>query len=215
MPVPSLRRTALLLLLVPALVIAAACDNDDDDGVVGTPTPTPEVDPTPTPTPTPDDTPTPTPTPAETPAPAAAVVEVSDEGELAPFLVDSDGMTLYLFTNDEPGQSNCEGDCIANWPPLVVESEDDLAAGDGATGELGVIERADDGSLQVTYNGWPLYYWAADEAAGDTSGHEVGDVWFVVPPDVDPIDGDNPSASVEDDEEASGNGGGGSYDADY
>ena len=46
------------------------------------------------------------------------------------------------------------------------------------TGELDVIER-DDGSMQVTYDGQPLYYWANDNAPGDATGHEVGGVWFV------------------------------------
>lgn len=48
-------------------------------------------------------------------------------------------------------------------------------------GELGVTER-DDGTQQATYNGWPLYLWINDSAPGDATGHEVGDVWFVVAP---------------------------------
>lgn len=209
MPIATARRVALLLLVVPLLLLAAACGDDND--VDPAPTPTPEADPTPTPTPAETREPTPTPTAAPEPEPAAAIVEVSQEGDLAPFLVDTEGMTLYLFTVDEPGRSNCEGDCLANWPPLIVESEEELAAGEGLTGELGVIERADDGSLQVTYNGWPLYYWAADQAPGDTTGHEVGDVWFVVPPDVDPLDNGEAAADTEDDD-AGAAAGGADYD---
>ena len=44
---------------------------------------------------------------------------------------------------------------------------------------LGTTER-DDGEVQVTYAGHPLYYYAPDEAPGDTLGQEVGDVWYVV-----------------------------------
>ncbi len=67
---------------------------------------------------------------------------------------------------------------IVAWPPLTVASEADLVAGEGVTGELGTIERAD-GSLQVTYNGQPLYFFFNDLAAGDATGQGAGDVWFV------------------------------------
>jgi predicted lipoprotein with Yx(FWY)xxD motif len=46
------------------------------------------------------------------------------------------------------------------------------------TGELGIITRTD-GSMQATYNGWPLYYFAGDAASGDANGQNVGEVWFV------------------------------------
>jgi predicted lipoprotein with Yx(FWY)xxD motif len=91
-------------------------------------------------------------------------------------------MTLYIFTNDTEGVSNCSGDCATNWPPLVVTDDDEIAAGDGVTGELDTIER-DDGSLQVTYDGAPLYYFAGDSAAGDSNGEGVGGVWFIASPD--------------------------------
>lgn len=125
-------------------------------------------------------------TEAMTATPAAtsgATVAISAEGPLAPYLVGPNGHTLYLFTNDAAGVSNCTGGCLANWPPLLVEAGEEPTAGDGVTGELGVIEREDGAGRQVTYNGIPLYYWAADTAPGQTTGHEVGGVWFVVPPD--------------------------------
>ena len=53
--------------------------------------------------------------------------------------------------------------------------------GDGIVGELGVTKR-DDGTFQVAYDGMPLYFWVNDEAPGDTTGHEVNDVWFIVAP---------------------------------
>ena len=44
---------------------------------------------------------------------------------------------------------------------------------------LGTITR-DDGTTQVTYNGWTLYYFVDDAAPGDALGQGLGDVWFLV-----------------------------------
>src|SRR5690606_767506 len=109
----------------------------------------------------------------------------------APYLIGPNGMTLYLFTNDEPGVSNCSGGCAENWPPLVVPEGLEPTAVEGAPGELGVIEREDGLGRQVTYDGMPLYYWASDVLPGDTTGEGVNDVWFVVPPS-----GDAPAAAT-------------------
>ncbi|WP_159621669.1 hypothetical protein [Ruania rhizosphaerae] len=107
------------------------------------------------------------------------------ETDLGTILVDGEGMTLYLFTNDEPGVSNCEGECIENWPALEGEPE----AGDGVDAALlGSIERSD-GTVQATYNDWPLYYWVQDSAPGDTTGQGVNDVWYVVSPEGEMIEG--------------------------
>ena len=112
---------------------------------------------------------------------APATTVTTADGALGAFLVDGDGRTLYLFTVDEPGVSNCDGDCLTAWPPLL--SVGDPAAGGSADPALtGTIVR-DDGSLQVTYAGWPLYFFAADAAPGDINGQGVNDVWFVVAPD--------------------------------
>jgi predicted lipoprotein with Yx(FWY)xxD motif len=102
--------------------------------------------------------------------------------ELGSTLVGPNGMTLYMFTNDEPGVSNCYDQCAENWPPLTVESADDVVAGVNLLGELGTTERTD-GTLQVTYNGWPLYYWKDDAAIGDATGEGVGDVWYTIAPE--------------------------------
>jgi predicted lipoprotein with Yx(FWY)xxD motif len=93
-------------------------------------------------------------------------------------------MTLYLFTNDSPGVSTCEGGCLDAWPPLLGEPE----AGAGANADLlGTIERSD-GTTQVTYNDWPLYFWAQDSAPGDATGQGVNEVWWVVSPEGEAIE---------------------------
>lgn len=116
-------------------------------------------------------------------------VGTTDLGEV---LVDGDGMTLYLFTQDPPGESVCTDDCLAAWPPLLVDGEPRL--GDGLDPDLvGTITR-DDGGTQVTYDDAPLYTWASDSEPGDITGQDVQGVWFVVALDGSPV--------MDDDEDA-------------
>lgn len=117
--------------------------------------------------------------PIAAPSPAEGDLVIGTAtSDLGTFLVDSAGMTLYFFTPDGPGMSVCEGDCLANWPAFGIAEGQGFAPGDGVEGVLGAFTRSD-GTLQVTYDGRPLYYWVADQAAGDTTGQGVGGVWFV------------------------------------
>jgi predicted lipoprotein with Yx(FWY)xxD motif len=114
-------------------------------------------------------------------APATVAVEDSEFGEI---VVDSEGRTLYVFLVDEGTESTCYDDCETNWPPLTVEGD---PTGDGVDASLlGTTER-EDGSTQVTLDGHPLYYFAADETAEDVNGQGMGDVWYVVSPEGEAI----------------------------
>lgn len=113
--------------------------------------------------------------------PEVSLVQVASNEQFGDILVGPDGMTLYIFTNDQPGVTNCYDQCAVNWPPLMLAEGQPLTGGAGVTGELGTTERTD-GGRQVTYNGWPLYYWVQDTAPGQTSGHLVNNVWFVATP---------------------------------
>jgi predicted lipoprotein with Yx(FWY)xxD motif len=109
-----------------------------------------------------------------------ASVDVREDATLGTILTDGDGWTLYLYTRDAPGQSNCYDGCARAWPPLLTEG-DPVAMGGLTMGMLGTTMRTD-GTRQVTYNGWPLYYWQRDMQPGDTTGQNVGGVWFVLNP---------------------------------
>lgn len=103
-------------------------------------------------------------------------VVATADSEFGTILVDGEGMTLYLFTQDTPNTSNCFDDCLEAWPIL----EGEPTAGEGVDESLlGSITR-DDGTVQATYNEWPLYYFAQDQAPGDTTGQAVNDVWWVI-----------------------------------
>jgi predicted lipoprotein with Yx(FWY)xxD motif len=120
--------------------------------------------------------------PTAVPTPSSAViVMVGHNSSLGSFLVDSQGMTLYLLTQDSPGNSTCMDGCAMNWPPFTTNGTPIGSEGVN-TMMLGTIHRAD-GTTQVTYNGWPLYHFAADKAAGDTNGEGKGQIWFVISPD--------------------------------
>jgi len=109
-----------------------------------------------------------------------ATVSLGAEDTLGSFLVDDKGMTLYLFTKDTPNTSNCYEKCAIAWPPLLTTG--DAVAGDGVDASLLGTTARTDGTTQVTYNGWPLYYYEKDKAPGDVVGQNVGEVWFVVSP---------------------------------
>ena len=100
---------------------------------------------------------------------------------LVAILVGNNGMTLYIYTKDGPNLSNCTGQCLINWPALVTKGNPTLGAGVDKS-LVGTAALAD-GSKIVTYNKMPLYYWAKDTKAGDTTGQNVGSVWFVISPD--------------------------------
>jgi predicted lipoprotein with Yx(FWY)xxD motif len=123
--------------------------------------------------------------PTSTPAAVAAFVEptinVVTDPKLGQILVDSKGMTLYIFTNDGPNQSNCNASCLAKWPPLLTQGKPTLGPGVDDS-KIGTATLAD-GTLIVTYNQIPLYYWVNDTKPGDTTGQGVGSVWYVVSPD--------------------------------
>lgn len=104
------------------------------------------------------------------------------ETDLGEVVVDAEGMVVYYFTNDEAnsGVSACEGGCLEAWPPVLSDSETPEV--EGVTGEVGTIETPE-GELQVTINGMPIYYFAEDQAPGDTNGQGVNEVWYVVAPD--------------------------------
>ncbi len=133
------------------------------------------------PTPSATTTPTAVPTAVPTEGPPAGPELNIAAGSLGDIVVDADGKVLYLFERDTQGDgmSVCNDACAASWPPLLVDEGATAVAGAGVTGSLGTATR-DDGTTQVTLNGWPLYYFAGDSAAGDTNGQSLNDVWWVV-----------------------------------
>jgi len=111
---------------------------------------------------------------------SAASLAVGSNSSLGSFLTDDKGMTLYLYTSDTPGTSNCYGGCASYWPPLLTSGSP--VAGTGVKAALLGTTTRTDGTTQVTYNSWPLYYYKSDSKAGDTSGEGSQGVWYVITP---------------------------------
>ena len=100
-------------------------------------------------------------------------------------LVGANGMTLYMYDPDTAGTSTCYDKCATAWPPLLTEGAP-TAAGDANAALLKTSPRTD-GTTQVVYGSWPLYFWQKDAAPGDVTGQGVGGVWWVVGVDGQPI----------------------------
>ena len=116
----------------------------------------------------------------DSPPLAENAVRLGNDATLGSILTDSDGFSLYFFSLDSKGDSNCTNGCLTNWPVFYV---DDLTLDSGLDAtDFGTITRSD-GEMQTTYKGWPLFLFANDAAAGNTNGDGVGDVWYIAKPD--------------------------------
>lgn len=113
----------------------------------------------------------------------AGVVSAAKVGDLRTILVDSEGRTLYDFHKDKGSKSACYGACAGAWPPLLTEGQPQ-AKGGAQAGMLGTTMRKD-GTVQVTYNGWPLYTYVGDQNPGEANGNDIdqfGAEWYALQP---------------------------------
>ena len=120
---------------------------------------------------------------ASVPVTGETTVKATISDNYGPILVDGEGVALYLYTGDtQNGDSSActDEECTSEWTPLTTQGAP--VAGAGAIQNLlGSITR-EDGTMQVTYNGWPLYYSTADKGAGSTNGQGMEGKWFLVSP---------------------------------
>jgi predicted lipoprotein with Yx(FWY)xxD motif len=107
-----------------------------------------------------------------TAAAGALLIGTASSGGVGPFLTGPNGLTLYTKDGDSATQSTCTGGCATAWPPLKTTAGQQVTGAAGVTGTFASLTR-DDGSLQVTYNGLPLYGWTQDTHAGDMTGDGV------------------------------------------
>jgi predicted lipoprotein with Yx(FWY)xxD motif len=116
-------------------------------------------------------------------------VMVADNPTLGSILVDSNGMTLYLFLKDNGTTTACTGICAQNWPALTSASPN---AGSGADAAL--LRTVPD-TNQVTYNGHLLYTFVKDKSPGDVNGEGLQNAWYAVSPTGEAVQPAGASAS--------------------
>ncbi|MGS2764659.1 COG4315 family predicted lipoprotein [Sinomicrobium sp. M5D2P9] len=114
------------------------------------------------------------------PEPTGNTIELTENSEHGTMLTDSEGMTLYFFSDDSRAASTCTGGCLSVWPVFYTE---DITVDEGLDADDFATITREDGTKQTTYKGWPLYYFANDSDAGDVNGDGVGDIWYVAKPD--------------------------------
>jgi predicted lipoprotein with Yx(FWY)xxD motif len=128
-------------------------------------------------------------TPESSPEEKAAAMEWVALGkakivDLDPVVVNGNGIVLYRYDEDtaEPSKSNCTGDCLETWIPVLIAPEGTIYLTDIPESEVGTVER-EDGTLQVTLGGQPIYRHIRDTKIGERNGLGVDDAWFGVRPD--------------------------------
>ena len=197
-------RTSLLVSLIGLALLAAGCGGEDGSAQRRADEPAPTVT-------EPADTEPGEESDGEAPAPADDAANAADarrppgedglrvaakrarivakDSQFGRVLFDANGQVIYVFEMDRRNRSNCTSeDCVEAWPPVLTRHKPSAAA-DVDAGLVGTIRR-DDGSLQVTYKGRPLYFYA-NEAPGEIKCHNVdlhGGLWWVVTTRGEPAD---------------------------
>jgi len=134
------------------------------------------------PTTSPSPTPSAEPVPTRPPKPRRGTEITTGPSDYGAMLFDVRGQAIYLFDAETTSKPECYGACAAAWPPVLTKGQPD-PGGDARAALLGATKRRD-GSLQVTYDGQPLYFYA-HEGPGQVLCHDIeeyGGLWLVVTP---------------------------------
>jgi predicted lipoprotein with Yx(FWY)xxD motif len=104
----------------------------------------------------------------------STVVASAEKAKVGSVLVDAEGRTLYRFTAEAQGLPVCTGACVGTWTPALA------GTASGLPKHVATVKRPDDGEVQLTYDGHPLYRYAGDRSKADANGQGVGGQWYVV-----------------------------------
>ena len=117
---------------------------------------------------------------AKTSSDEVAMIQVLKKDKVGNYLADGKGMTLYYYTKDEPGVSRCTASCLQNWPAFYGDVNHLKVPTGFNKADFGTLKRDDIGKQQITYKGYPLYYYVPDQQKGDVNGQGVDGVWYIV-----------------------------------
>src|ERR1700753_1549458 len=121
---------------------------------------------------------------ATTNPPAKWIQLTATKSSIGTTVTEVHGLTLYRFDKDKnnPPTSNCSGDCATTWPPVAIQPGGAVYVTGVDKTKVSAIKR-DDGTVQLTLGGWPMYTFSKDTAPGDLNGQGVGGTWFAFAPD--------------------------------
>jgi predicted lipoprotein with Yx(FWY)xxD motif len=182
-PVPPMPRSVRVGVLIAVLLTSACGGATSTRDTAAQPSSSPPTSSLPT---SAAASPTEATPPSAGPAAPAGTAITTADSEFGPMLFDQPGQAIYLFDKETTSRPDCYGDCAAAWPPVLTAGPPQ-AAGAARAELLGTVAR-DDGSMQVTYAGHPLYYYA-HEGPGQVLCHDVvefGGRWLVVTPEGTP-----------------------------
>lgn len=91
------------------------------------------------------------------------------------YVMFQDHMSLYTYDMDQPGVSNCTGDCTSVWKPALLDAGIVL-------GENYTLVTREDGTQQAAFRGQPLYLFTGDAKPGDINGDGLDGVWRLARP---------------------------------
>jgi predicted lipoprotein with Yx(FWY)xxD motif len=109
-----------------------------------------------------------------------AKIQVLTNDQVGKYLADGKGMTLYYYTKDEPGVSRCTAGCLQSWPAFYGDVNHLKVPNGFNKADFGTLKRDDTGRQQITFKGYPLYYYVPDQQKGDVNGQGIGGVWYIV-----------------------------------
>jgi len=115
----------------------------------------------------------------------AVTVKTRKIPKLGVVLVNSRGLTLYMFKPDRQKRVTCKGSCAVAWPPLKLKKGQKAIAAGAAKQKLLGSDKNPSGGRVVTYNRWPLYTYVADSKPGQARGQAQnlnGGLWYVLSP---------------------------------
>lgn len=118
-----------------------------------------------------------------------ATLAVASKAPFGPYLVDGAGRALYVLDGTRASSASmaCGYDCTRVWPPMFAAAPPITGAGLDPR-RIGTAPRG--GGRQLTYHGWPLFYYVRDRGPGATTGHNVRDAWggwYLLSPSGEPV----------------------------
>ncbi len=107
-------------------------------------------------------------------------VSIEQSQSLGSYIANGTGESLYIYTQDTQngGSSSCNGGCATAWPPFTPSN---LTVPTGLNSSQFKFITRTGGASQLTFNGYPLYYYFGDSKPGQTNGERSNNFYLISP----------------------------------